>query len=193
MILSKTVSGNKSGFYEWAPVALHGSDNLEQLLVRSSGMSSWPCFSTGCFSPMCGLTDLLSGKHRQPLDHEDWQMESHRRLLVVSPRKFFCPLEKASLQGSFTLHAALGTACSCASSLPGAQKPPHCFRVNKWVCFCFLYLIFRILEHSKLLNCGCAASLMCWIGTDGDRTPGGSDLTGAQNPGGTDEPLKTYF
>lgn len=32
---------------------------LEQLLVRSSGISSWPCFSTVCFSPVCGLTDLF--------------------------------------------------------------------------------------------------------------------------------------
>lgn len=166
---------------------------LEQLLVRASGVSSWPCFSTVCFSPVCGLADLLYDKHRWLFDHEDWQMESHRRLLVAAPHKFLCPLEEASLQGSVTLHAALGTACSCPSSLPGAQKPPQCFKANKWICFCFLNLIFRMLQHRKLWSCGCAASLVCWTGTDGDRTSGDSDLTGAWKPGGTDEPFKTYF
>lgn len=151
-----------------------------------------PALAQGVSAP-CLDSLICFGKHRQPLHHEGWQMESHRRLLVGAPHKFLCPLEEVSLQGSVTLHAALGTACSCPSSLPGAQKPPQCSKVNKWVCFCFLNLIFRMLEQRKLLNCGCAASLVCWTGADGDRTPGGSDLTGAQKPGGTDEPFKTYF
>lgn len=123
---------------------------LEQLLVRTSGISSWLCFSTVCFSPVCGLTDLLYDKHRWLFGHEDWQMESHRRLLVAAPQKFLCPLEEASLQGSVTPHAALGTACSCPSSLPAAQKSPQCFKVNKWV---FSVSWTSFLECYNIENC----------------------------------------
>lgn len=51
MILSKTVLGNKSVFCEQPPVAPHEVIMLKQLLVRTSGISSWPCFSTVCFTP----------------------------------------------------------------------------------------------------------------------------------------------
>lgn len=93
---------------------------LEQLLVRTSGISSWPCFSTVCFSPMCGLTDLLFCKHKQPLDHEGWQMESHRKLLVVAPHKFLCPLRR---------HHCRAQSCLLLSFQPPWK--PH--SVLKWI------------------------------------------------------------
>lgn len=166
---------------------------------------------------MCGLTDLLYDKHRRYLDCEDWQMESYRELLVAAWLMFLCLLQEAALVTrdcqmpwvragfSLALQGAAALPCcpkcclllSVPSSLFRGQKAPQCSKVNKYVHFHFLNLIFKMSQRRKLPNrdmlyvAGCAASPMCWTGSG--RKRGLQDLIRAWKPDDTDKPFKTYF